>query len=1006
MRRGLVLFVGLVLFTMSGIAGQKQGQQIIRQLPLDGVPGVTPKTRDNSHYLPNHVIIKLMPQVQASLSKSALGISSVDRVLSRAAGLSASQLFPNAAATKRTVDIDLSLIYTVSYSSPNDPFTLAEELSRLPEVQYAEPWFIYPLAQTAFTPNDSLYEQQWSLRKINAPEAWNITKGDTTIVIAIVDSGVEWTHPDLAANIWTNPGETGFDAQGRDKRTNGIDDDGNGYVDDWHGWDLVGAAWESYIPGTTKGDNNPTATGSNNDHGTHVAGIAAAVTNNRIGVASLASNCRLLPVKCSADNDARGSGSAYVLAGYQGIVYAATMGTAIINCSWGGDGGSQVEQDVIDFATRRGSLIVAAAVNNQSDKFFSPGSYRGALSVAATNQSDVRAWFSNFGDNVDVCAPGVSIINTLYPRTYASLDGTSMASPLVASLAALVRGAFPKYSSLQIGEQLRVTCDDISAANPSFASRLGRGRINALRALTVTNLPSVRLQSYSVSDALAGNGNGYAEPGESVDISCTFRNYLAPTSPAAVITISTDSPYLTVTQSTFALSVLGTLDTIATSAFRMRVLQNVPQSYTARVKVTLVDGSFTDSQFLTFYVNPTFGTQDVNAIRLTLANNGRLGYYDYPENKMGVGFIFDGRNHLFEGGLILGTSSQRVVDVVRNQTAHDADFFSQDFYTLRTPGIVSDQDGFTSFTDSAAPATSRIGLRVSMHSYAFSGPVDSKYIILAYDVKNTTSSPITNLYAGIFLDWDIGSDTGLVRNYSRYDAGRSLGYSYCSLPGEPKAYFGIRALDTAAHFCSLVNDGSIDLSRGAKWKWISGEFTTIQAGPADIHHVLSAGPFNIGAGATRTIPFALVAGDSSLQNLQENADAAKRKWLSIKTVVGVEREESEIPSAYKLEQNYPNPSNPGTAISFQLPAPSARQTAGGPGVEGSAVSYVRLEVFDILGRQVAVLADEPRSAGRQTVHWDGSSMPSGVYFYRLTVSEASNKSAVRYVESRKMLLLR
>jgi hypothetical protein len=229
-----------------------------------------------------------------------------------------------------------------------------------------------------------------------------------------------------------------------------------------------------------------------------------------------------------------------------------------------------------------------------------------------------------------------------------------------------------------------------------------------------------------------------------------------------------------------------------------------------------------------------------------------------------------------------------------------------------------------------------------------------------------------------------------VRNYSRYDAGRSLGYSYCSSPGEPKAYLGIRALDTAAHFCSLVNDGSIDLSRGAKWKWISGEFTTIHAGPADIHHVLSAGPFNIGAGATRTIPFALVAGDSSLQNLQENADAAKRKWLSIKKVVGVEREESEIPSAYKLEQNYPNPFNPGTAISFRL----------------SAISHVSLEIFDVLGRRIAVLVDEARPAGTHTARWDGSSMPSGVYFYRLTISEASNKSAVRYVESRKMLLLR
>ena len=989
--RVALIAIVLLALTMTAFGGQKQGQQIFKRLPLDGVPGVVLKNRENSQYLPDRVIIKLMPQASPSLSKSTFGIASIDRILSRTAGVSAAHLFPTAPAALRPDDVDLSLMYTVSYSSPNDPFSLAEELSRLPDVQYAEPWFVYPLAQAAFTPNDSLYSQQWSLQKINAPAAWNITKGDSTIVIAIVDSGVEWTHPDLAANIWINPGENGLDAQGQNKRTNSIDDDGNGYVDDWHGWDLVGANYESFIPGTTKGDNNPAPTGANNDHGTHVAGIAAAVTRNSIGVASLAFNCRILPVKCTADNDARGNGTAYILAGYTGIAYAATMGAAVINCSWGGEGGSQVEQDVINFATQRGSLVVAAAGNNQSENFFSPGSYSNVLSVAATDQGDKRAWFSNYGDHVDVCSPGVSILSTIYPKTYALLDGTSMASPLVASLAALVRWIFPTYSNLQASEQIRVTCDDISAVNPLYGGRLGRGRINAYNALTVKNRPSVRLQSYVVSDAQGGNGNGYAEPGETVNITCTFRNYLVPTSAGAVISISADPTYLTITQGSISIPQLGTLDTITTvNPFRISVLANVPQSYNARIKVTLVDGSFTDSQYITFLVNPTFATQNVNAIEMTLANNGRLGYFDYPENKMGVGFIFGGKNHLFEGGLILGTSAQRVVNVVRNQTAQDGDFFSRDFYTLRTPGVISDQDGFTRFTDSAAPAASRIGLRVSMRSYAFSDPADAKYIILSYDVTNTTSGPIQNLYAGIFLDWDIGSDSGLVRNTSRFDPSRSLGYAFCGLPGEPRAYVGIRALDTAAFFCSLVNDGSLDLSRAAKWNWISGGFKTIDAGPADIHQVISSGPYAIGAGATRTIPFALVAGDSSLANIQETADAAKRKWLSIKTVVGVEREQSDVPLAYSLKQNFPNPFNPSTAISYQL----------------TAHSFVNLRVYDVLGREVVTLVDGTRAAGFHTAHWDASSMPSGVYIYQLRVTDVSGNPTLRYTGSRKMVLVR
>jgi hypothetical protein len=140
--------------------------------------------------------------------------------------------------------------------------------------------------------------------------------------------------------------------------------------------------------------------------------------------------------------------------------------------------------------------------------------------------------------------------------------------------------------------------------------------------------------------------------------------------------------------------------------------------------------------------------------------------------------------------------------------------------------------------------------------------------------------------------------------------------------------------------------------------------------------------------------------------LQQNADAAKRKWLSIKNPVGILGGESAVPSSFQLEQNYPNPFNPGTAISFQLPAPSARQTASGLGAEGSATSYVTLKVYDVLGREVVTLVDGTRTAGFHTVHWDASSMPSGVYIYRLQVADVSTFSTLRYTESRKMLLLR
>ena len=974
--RRFTLRLSVLAIVCTGLlfGGAKQGTAVIKHLPLDGVPGVVMKNRQNSLCLPNRVIVKLMPRTTTSLSKSVFGVESIDRVLSRAMGVDHAQMFATASSPQKPGDVDLSLFYTIAYSSPNDPFSLAEELSRLPEVQYAEPWFVQTLAERAFSPNDSLYVFQWSLKKINAPAAWDISQGDSTVVVAIVDSGVELNHPDLQANIWTNPGETGFDALGRDKLFNGVDDDGDGYVDDWRGWDLVGAQYETFDPSVTKGDNDASPTGSNNNHGTHVAGIVAATTNNLIGVASLASKCKILAVKTTADNDSRGGGDAYVLAGYQGIVYAVNMGAKIINCSWGSAGGAQTEQDIIDYAVQHGSLVVGAAGNESSSGFFSPADYRGALSVASTDVNDKLSWYSNYGINVDVCAPGENITSTLYAHTYTSMSGTSMASPLAAALAALVKGKFPAYTNLQVAEQVRVTCDNIDALNTGFAGSLGHGRINAYRALTVTNLPSVRLQSYAITDSPGGNGNGVPQPAETLSVVCSFRNFLAQTSASANITMTSDSPNLVVTQASFPVSLLRTLDSTSNKSapFRVFVQPGVPPSFEGHLQLTFTDGGFTDSQIITLLVNPTFATQNVNDIQLTLTNNGRLGFYDFPDNTLGSGFIFKGINHLFEGGLMIGTSSTQLVDVIRNiNSGQDEDLTSSNFFTLKTPGVTSDQDGFTAFSDSAAPAANKLGLQVSMHSYAYSDPADSKYIILRYDIQNTSSTTaLKNLYAGIFLDWDIGNTSEEVgSNYSRYDATRSLGYAFSSVSGVRREYLGIRALDSAASFRSLVNNGSIDLARAAKWNWMTGGFAASSAGPADIHQAISSGPYTIAPGATQTVSFALVAGDSSLANLQQNADAAKAKWKRLTT--GIAKNGRSLPQRYELMQNYPNPFNPTTAISYQL----------------TAVSHVSLEIFDVLGRKITTLVNDLQQPGIHTVRWDGTSFPSGVYFYHMEAGD-------------------
>ena len=960
-------------------AGTPARQGKAQRLPLDGIPHIQLKTRENSHFLPDRVIVKLTPRTFSSLSKSSFGISSLDRMLSNIGVESVSRMFPQPAGKGGSVD--LSLFHVVQFSSPHDVFTLAEELTRGPDVEYAEPWFIYPLAGGTFLPNDPFYQQQWHLPKIKAAEAWDITQGDSTIVVAIVDSGTEWTHPDLAPNIWTNPGESGTDAQGNNKRTNSIDDDNNGFVDDWHGWDLAGAHYQLpiLIP-----DNNPTSTGTNNEHGTHVAGIAAAATNNGTGVASIGFRTHILPVKCSADDDNRAGGTAFILTGYQGIVYAADMGAHVINCSWGGAGGSQFEQDVIDYATEQGSLVVGAAGNSGSDVFFSPAGYRNVLGVASTGQSDFKSFFSNYGYWLDVSAPGENILSTLHGSKYNNTtdwSGTSMASPLVAGLAALVKKQLPQLSMLQVGEQVRVTCDNIESQNPGFPNQLGKGRINAFRALTETTLPAVRLLSFHVKDSPGGNNNGFAQPAETLNVVCTFRNFLSTTSPGATVELIPLSPYLTVVQGSFPIPALGTLDSVSNMnlPFRVFVRQDVPQSHTAHMEVRISDAQYTDRHTFSFLVNPTYQTHDLNEIQLTLTNNGRIGFFDFPDNTLGNGFVFNGVNQLFEGGLILGTSGSKLVDVVRNESGgQDNDFTSNDFYDISTPGTVAHQEGFTRFSDANVFGPEKIGINVEMHSYAFSSPGDTRYIILHYDLKNPGGTVISNLYTGIFLDWDIGI---YEVNVSAFDATRSLGYAFDNSRSE-RAYLGIRALDSAASYRTLINDGTLDLSRFAKWFWISGGIFGNPSSPSDIHHVIASGPYVLGPGGTQKVAFALVAAESSLTQLQEAADAAKAKWLQILNPVSVEETDPTIPLTFGLEQNFPNPFNPSTTIGFRV----ARE------------EFVRITVFDMLGRQVATLVDEMKTPGLYQVRWDARSLSSGIYHYRLR--------AGTFVETRKLVLMR
>jgi gliding motility-associated-like protein len=336
--------------------------------------------------------------------------------------------------------------------------SLILRLNRFPEIEFAEK---VPLYKLFFTPNDPLYSTQWNLSKIQADLAWNLSQGCTQVKVAVTDDGFLMTHEDLVNQWHINTGEIAG---------NGIDDDGNGYIDDWRGWDAA------------NNDNDPSATAPTNSfftHGTHVAGIIAGQTHNSKGIAAIGYNCKMIPVKIGLSPNSSLTGA------FQGLDYAINAsGCDVVNMSWGGGGWSATYQTLFNIAQAKGIICVAAAGNSNTSTPMYPASYNHVISVAASASTDARASFSNFGSTIDVTAPGVGIPSCLAGATnaYGNLSGTSMASPLVAGLCALMKCYNPMPAD-SIEACLKRSCDNINAQNPSFIGQLGAGRINAFQAL-------------------------------------------------------------------------------------------------------------------------------------------------------------------------------------------------------------------------------------------------------------------------------------------------------------------------------------------------------------------------------------------------------------------------------------------------------------------------------------------------------------------------------------------
>ncbi|MBI3958512.1 MAG: S8 family serine peptidase [Chloroflexi bacterium] len=329
-------------------------------------------------------------------------------------------------------------------------------LVQQPGVRYVESdWAIEAAGHTS--PNDPYFPEQWALAKINMPAAWDATVGDPTLIVALIDSGLGIAHEDLAGiSLWTNEPELNGLA--------GEDDDGNGYVDDFHGWDWVGSVNTFADP---------------YGHGTHVGGILTAHTNNGIGVASVGRNLTVMLLRVL---DERGSGFISYLV--DALSYARRKGAAIVNLSLVLRIDSLAVADSVRAFAATGGLIVAATGNYGSQVYW-PAAYTETIAVAATSMDDSRSAFSNRGPQTDLAAPGSLIVSTYLNNSYYLNDGTSMAVPHVSALAALVWSLRPDWNWVQVKNHLMATAVDVNANTlPGPDDDIGYGRIDAQAALT------------------------------------------------------------------------------------------------------------------------------------------------------------------------------------------------------------------------------------------------------------------------------------------------------------------------------------------------------------------------------------------------------------------------------------------------------------------------------------------------------------------------------------------
>jgi len=975
--------------TQSALSVQSGGGAVPRTLAKAGVTGMRP----------------FFPPQALSLLGSAAGPSGAGPGQPSAAtgGPSISTLPGTWVSEARA---RLTRVFACTIPPDADPVLVAGLLSRDPAIEYAEPKYLQTLLDV---PNDPWFPSQPAFTQLNAAAGWSLGKGAPTVLIAAVDGGTYWRHEDLLPNVRVNTAEDAnkngvFDAAD----LNGVDDDKNGFVDDVVGWNFTSS---------TPDPAGLSATPQSYAHGTATASHFGAVADNGVGMTGSSWNCALLPM-CTSST----TGDNLIAYGYEGILYAAIRGAKVINCSWGRSGGfSNFEQDVITAVTNAGSLVVAAAGNENANSdaiSHYPSRYRGVLGVGATEStSDARAAFTNYGLSVPVYAPGVNIVSAFVGGGYGNGgSGTSYSSPLAAGLAGILFAANPSWTPARVAAQIRMTADPIDNINPTYAGLLGKGRVNFGRALTETHV-GLDVVATSIESS---SGQRYLLPGDTIMVTLALQNVLTLNATNVVLSASSSSGVVHVLDGPGTLGLLAPGQSVELAPFRFVVGPvTSAASVVLRIRWT-ANGTDADGTALNVWVFPSLPQW------LMQVDGADASLFSVRAVSRSVVWAAGG-NSVGSLPLVL-----RTTDGGENWTDRTGTVFGVDLYCVDALDadrawagtadgrIFATKDGGATWNVQAYPGRQSPfinGIRMFADGTGYAQgdpPNDAMFVVLKTTDFGATWNHLATEPLGTSGEagWNnsfwwtdplhgwFGTNHGRV--WRTTDGGASWSYG---VTGSPSSY-GVAFRDASTGF-AIHDGGYVARSTDGGQTWFalgsptSDGITAVTVVPeaSSAWMITSAAAYRTRNSGDAWVTESMFPFGGGLTHIS-SADTGTG-WVvtsggevlkySSDTPTDVDAESpSTVPSSVSLDQSYPNPFNGSARILYR--------------VTGSASVALRIVVYDLLGREVAVLAQGVQQPGDYAVEFDARNRASGMYVYVLEADRVDGGMPVRL--SRRMMLIR